>query len=71
MRYSCGEIAKITNSEIFGDQTLIISNIAYDTRKIFSQKETAFIALETDTNSGKKYIQNAINKGIEIIMIKG
>ncbi|MFC6266779.1 bifunctional UDP-N-acetylmuramoyl-tripeptide:D-alanyl-D-alanine ligase/alanine racemase [Frigoriflavimonas asaccharolytica] len=68
MKYSCEEIAKITNSQIFGDSTLMISNIAYDTRKIFTHKETAFIALETEINSGRKYIQNAINKGIEIII---
>lgn len=68
MRYSCKQISKITNAEIFGDSSLIISNITYDSRKIFSSRETAFIALETETNSGKKYIQNAIDKGIRIII---
>lgn len=68
MKYSCKEIAEITHAELIGDSSLIISNIAYDTRKIFSNKETAFIALDTDTNSGAKYIQNAVDKGIEIII---
>ena len=67
MRYSCKQIAEITDAELIGDSSLMISNIAYDTRKIFSSKETAFIALETDTNSGQKYIQTAIDKGIEVI----
>ena len=68
MRYSCKQIAEITDAELIGDSSLMISNIAYDTRKIFSSKETAFIALETDTNSGQKYIQTAIDKGIEVII---
>ena len=68
MKYSCKEIAEITNAEVMGDSSLIISNLAYDTRKIFSNKETAFIALDTDTNSGAKYIQSAVDKGIEVII---
>ncbi len=68
MKYTCKQLADITNSKVFGDASLMVSNIAYDTRKIFTHRETAFIALETTTNSGKNYIQNAIDKGIKIII---
>lgn len=68
MNYTVQQIAKITNAEIIGDKNLVIKNIAYDSRIIYSIKNTAFIAINTHKNSGEKFIEAAIDRGINIII---
>lgn len=68
MNYTLKQIATITDSQIIGDQNLNIKNIAFDSRIIYSTKETAFIAINTSKNSGELYIESAIEKGINIII---
>lgn len=68
MNYSIKDLSKITHSKIFGDENLIVESIYFDSRSIFSAKNQAFIAINTQSNSGEKYIEDAINKGIRIII---
>ncbi len=68
MNYTTNQIAEITNSQLIGDQNLVIKNIAFDSRTLFSVNQTAFIAINTTKNSGEKYIQSAIEKGIDVII---
>ena len=68
MNYTINQIAKITNAKIIGDKELLIKNIAFDSRTIYSTKNTAFIAINTHKNSGEKFIESAIDKGINIII---
>jgi len=68
MNYTVNQIADITNSKIIGDRELIIKNIAFDSRIIYSTKNTAFIAINTSKNSGEKFIESAIDRGINIII---
>jgi alanine racemase len=68
MNYTVQHIAEITNAQIIGDGTLMIKNIAYDSRIIYSTKNTAFIAINTPKNSGEKFIDAAIDRGINIII---
>ena len=68
MKYTTGEIAEITGSQIFGNPHLVVKHIAYDSRKIFSAHKTAFIAINTPKNSGEKYIASAVEKRISIII---
>lgn len=68
MNYTAREIAEITDSEIIGNKDAVIRNIAYDSRNIFTVKNTAFIAINTQNNSGEKYIASAVEKGINIII---
>ncbi|AZA81377.1 bifunctional UDP-N-acetylmuramoyl-tripeptide:D-alanyl-D-alanine ligase/alanine racemase [Chryseobacterium lactis] len=68
MNYTVQHIAEITNSQVIGDKSLMIKNIAYDSRIIYSIKNTAFIAINTPKNSGEKYIESAIDRGINIII---
>ena len=68
MNYTINEIAAITNAHIFGDKELIIKNIAFDSRIIYSTKNAAFIAINTKKNSGEKFIESAIDRGINIII---
>ncbi len=68
MNYTVNEIAQITNSNIIGDKELIIKNIAFDSRIIYATKNTAFIAINTKKNSGEKFIESAIDRGIKIII---
>lgn len=68
MNYTTGELAAITDSEIFGNPDLQVTAIAFDSRNIFSATGTAFLALNTAKNSGEKYIQHAVEKGIGIVI---
>lgn len=68
MNYTIKEIADITNSEIIGNGEIKIKNIAFDSRTIYSTKHTAFLAINTKKNSGQKYIDSVIEKGIDTII---
>ncbi|TZF92732.1 bifunctional UDP-N-acetylmuramoyl-tripeptide:D-alanyl-D-alanine ligase/alanine racemase [Chryseobacterium panacisoli] len=68
MNYTVQHIAEITNTQIIGDGNLMIKNIAYDSRIIYSTKNTAFIAINTHKNSGEKFIESAIDRGINVII---
>ena len=68
MNYTVQQIAAITNSQIIGNKNLVIKNIAFDSRIIYSTKNTAFIAVNTHKNSGEKFIEAAIDRGIDIII---
>ncbi|ASW75337.1 alanine racemase [Chryseobacterium piperi] len=68
MNYTVNQIAQITNAQVIGDKDLIVKNIAYDSRIIYSTKNTAFIAINTSKNSGEKFIESAIDRGINIII---
>ena len=68
MNYTINQIAEITNAKVIGEGELVIKNIAFDSRIIYSIKNTAFIAINTQKNSGEKYIESAINRGINVII---
>ncbi|MDQ0592248.1 alanine racemase [Chryseobacterium ginsenosidimutans] len=68
MNYTVKQIADITNAQIIGDNNLIIKNIAFDSRIIYSTKNTAFIAINTHKNSGEKFIESAVDRGITVII---
>jgi Alr-MurF fusion protein len=68
MNYNAEDIAEITGSQVIGDKNQIIKNIAFDSRIIYSTKNTAFIAINTQKNSGEKFIEAAIDRGIEVII---
>lgn len=68
MNYTTNHIAEITNAKIIGDKNILIRNIAFDSRIIYSTKNTAFIAINTPKNSGEKFIESAIDRGINVII---
>ncbi|MFY1048149.1 bifunctional UDP-N-acetylmuramoyl-tripeptide:D-alanyl-D-alanine ligase/alanine racemase [Chryseobacterium sp. GP-SGM7] len=68
MNYTINQIAEITNTKVIGDGKLRIKNIAFDSRIIYSTKNTAFIAINTQKNSGEKFIEAAIDRGISVII---
>lgn len=69
MNYTIQQIAELTQGEIISNHPQSeISHIYFDTRVIFSAQNSAFIALNTSKNSGEKFIQNAIDKGIKTII---
>ena len=68
MNYTTLQLAKITNSQLIGNENLHVQSIAYDSRIIFSTIDTAFIALNSFKNSGEKYINDVIEKGVCIII---
>ncbi|NMR33535.1 bifunctional UDP-N-acetylmuramoyl-tripeptide:D-alanyl-D-alanine ligase/alanine racemase [Chryseobacterium aquaticum] len=68
MNYTIHQIAEITNSKVIGNNELIIKNIAFDSRIIYAIKNTAFIAINTKKNSGEKFIESAVDRGIKVII---
>ncbi|WP_426476560.1 bifunctional UDP-N-acetylmuramoyl-tripeptide:D-alanyl-D-alanine ligase/alanine racemase [Chryseobacterium sp. CBSDS_008] len=68
MNYTVQHIAEITKAQVIGDRNLLIKNIAYDSRIIYSTKNTAFIAINTHKNSGEKFIESAMDRGINVII---
>ena len=68
MKYTVNEIAAITNAEVIGEKDLIIKNIAFDSRIIYATKNTAFIAINTPKNSGEKFIESAVDRGIKVVV---
>ena len=68
MNYTTQQISEITNSKLIGNGNLMVKSIAFDSRNIYSISNTAFIAINTNKNSGEKYIYSAIEKGINIII---
>ena len=67
MNFTTKQIAEITDSQLIGDENLCVKNISFDSRNIYSTANTAFLAINTQKNSGEKYILSAIEKGIKII----
>jgi len=68
MNFTAEDIAEITNAKIIGDKNILIRNIAFDSRIIYSTKNTAFIAINTSKNSGEKFIESAVDRGINVII---
>lgn len=68
MNYTVQQIAEITRAKVIGDTTTVVKNIAFDSRIIYSTKNTAFIAINTKKNSGEKFIESAIDRGITVII---
>ncbi|MCW3167806.1 bifunctional UDP-N-acetylmuramoyl-tripeptide:D-alanyl-D-alanine ligase/alanine racemase [Chryseobacterium sp. 09-1422] len=68
MNYTVQQIAEITNAQVIGDKNLLIKNIAFDSRIIYSTKNAAFIAINTQKNSGEKFIESAVDRGITVII---
>lgn len=68
MNYTTKQISEITHSQLIGNENLTVKNIAFDSRNIYSVQDTAFLAINTSKNSGEKYIQSAVDKGIKIII---
>ncbi|WP_027387282.1 bifunctional UDP-N-acetylmuramoyl-tripeptide:D-alanyl-D-alanine ligase/alanine racemase [Chryseobacterium gregarium] len=68
MNYTTQQTAEITNAKVIGDDKLVIRNIAFDSRIIYSTRDTAFIAINTQKNSGEKFIESAIARGIHVII---
>lgn len=68
MNYTVQEISAITQSRSIGNKKLIVRNIAFDSRIIYSIQDTAFIAINTHKNSGEKFIESAVDRGIQVII---
>ena len=68
MNYTTKQLADLTKSQLIGNGGLQVTTISFDSRTLYSSADTAFIAINTQKNSGEKYIQAAVEKGIKIII---
>lgn len=68
MNYTTRQLADITGSKLIGEENLSVKHIEFDSRNIYTWANTAFIAINTSKNSGEKYIQSTIEKGVTIII---
>ncbi len=72
MEYHLSEIAKITNGRLYAatDDTLLIKNLIYDSRKLVFPENTLFLALVGDRNNGHKYLQELYKKGVRFFLVQ-
>lgn len=68
MNYTTKQLADLTKSQLIGNGGLQVTTISFDSRTLYSSADIAFIAINTQKNSGEKYIQAAVEKGIKIII---
>lgn len=68
MNYTTKQLSDLTKSQLIGNGGLQVTTISFDSRTLYSSADTAFIAINTQKNSGEKYIQAAVEKGIKIII---
>jgi alanine racemase len=68
MIYSTLQISQLTDSKLIGNPDILISNISFDSRNLYSISDTAFIAINTKNNSGEKYISSVVEKGVKVII---
>ncbi len=68
MNYTTQQLADLTGAQLIGDANITVKHLAFDSRTIFSAADTAFLAINTTKNSGEKYIESAIEKGIKVII---
>jgi len=72
MEYLLSEIAEITNGKLYApsDDTGLISNLIYDSRKLVFPENTLFIALTGDRNDGHKYLKELYKKGVRYFLVQ-
>jgi UDP-N-acetylmuramoylalanyl-D-glutamyl-2,6-diaminopimelate--D-alanyl-D-alanyl ligase len=70
MIYSTLQISQLTDSKLIGNPDILISNISFDSRNLYSISDTAFIAINTKNNSGEKYISSVVEKGVKSLFLK-
>ncbi|MDE5431818.1 bifunctional UDP-N-acetylmuramoyl-tripeptide:D-alanyl-D-alanine ligase/alanine racemase [Elizabethkingia meningoseptica] len=68
MKYTVAELGLMTNSQVIGNNNETVEQLIFDSRLIFSAKNNAFIALKTIKSNGSRYIKEAIDKGIKVII---
>lgn len=59
----------IEGKSLTGDASLIIDQIAYDSRKIIDGKDIAFFALTGEFRNGHSYIKAAYDKGVRVFVV--
>lgn len=64
MNYTVNQIAEITNAKVIGEGELLIKNIAFDSRIIYSTKNTAFIAINTQKIQAKNILNLRSTEGL-------
>lgn len=65
MKYTLKELAQKTDSKLIGNDQIIVTQIIFDSRLIFSSKDNAFIVLN---DAGLPFIPDAIKRGIRVII---
>lgn len=72
MNYRVSEIAKITNGKLYAasDDSRLIENLFYDSRKLVFPENTLFIALIGDRNDGHKYLKELYEKGVRYFLVQ-
>jgi alanine racemase len=67
---SIGEIADITGGKVKGDGSFNISQIATDSRLVFSNESLLFVALKGERHNGHRYVAELAQKhGIKAFMV--
>jgi len=69
MRYSIGDIVKITGGRLEGSDTDIIEHLLIDSRKIIFPESSLFFAIVTSHRDGHAFIHDAYKKGVRCFVV--
>jgi alanine racemase len=68
--YKIAEIAEITKGSLNSGGNGTVQNIVYDTRRIFSGKDSLFVCLSSGQRDGHEFIQEAYEKGVRSFLVE-
>lgn len=67
--YSYQDLAHILGAELMGSSNGEIHSVNFDSRRIFSAENSLFLALNSNTNNGHDFIEDAYSKGIRSFLV--
>jgi len=70
MSYSLKQLSQWSSASVFGNSSLLVEKIVYDSRKTFMPDHTLFVALKSANNDGHHYIACLYEKGIHCFIVE-
>ena len=70
MKYTSGDIEKITGGTLTGSADLAVSEIITDSRQVSFSDEAAFIAIRGLNHDGHRFIDRLYEKGIRVFVVE-
>lgn len=69
--YSCAEIAEVIGAKVISnsEKDIEIKDILVDSRRLISPNHCLFFALNTNRNSGHKYVADLFKKGVRAFVV--
>lgn len=70
MDLTSADIARITNSSLFGSPDPMVSELIIDSRQVSFGENSAFIAIKGKNHDGHQYIDTLYRKGVKVFIVE-